>query len=170
MLHVLHPFTGLDYATAARLWLVFKLLALFALASGWRRLVVPRIDRGLFVLVVALGFSGAALWDLRSGNVDLFEQLLLSSAFAIYLRCRYRLFTAGVVAAAALKLLPVAFLLFLFAPGFREGTMVRGGGGDGARRDRPGARGRAPRELEWFLNAVRSIVRQGSSTRASSDF
>ncbi len=157
VLRAFQPITALDYATAARLWLVFKLLALFALASAWRRLFLPRIDRGLFVLVVVLGFSGAALWDLRSGNANLFEQLLLWSAFAAYLRRRYRLFTAGVVAAAAFKLLPAAFLLLLFAPRVPRRERWYAAAGAAALLGIVLVPAVAhPRELEWFLNAVRS--------------
>lgn len=109
-------FRLLDRLPAARVWLILKLAAAALLLVLWRRTVLRGVD-GLLVLgVLVLGMNGALLWDLRSGNVALFETLILWAGFAAFLDRRYVLFALLVAAASVWKLMPLVFLGLLFLP------------------------------------------------------
>jgi hypothetical protein len=109
-------FRLLDRGPAARIWLVLKLAAAVFLYLLWRRTVLRGVDGLLVAGVLVLGMNGALLWDLRSGNVALFEILLLWAGFAAFLSRRYVLFALLVAAASIWKLLPLVFLGLLFLP------------------------------------------------------
>ena len=109
-------FRLLDRLPAARAWLVLKLAAAALLLALWRRTVLRGVDGLLVLWVLVLGMNGALLWDLRSGNVALFEILILWAGFAAFLDRRYVLFAILVAAASVWKLLPLVFLGLLFLP------------------------------------------------------
>jgi hypothetical protein len=112
-LRLLRPLARLPYAFAYLVWLVLKLGALAWLVRVWRR------DFGLWrhpaaALFLLFAFNGALYTDLATGNVSLFEQLLLWAAFAAWLRGRVWSFAVLVALSAQLKLLGLAFLGLLF--------------------------------------------------------
>jgi hypothetical protein len=111
------PFLALAaLPNAAALWLGFKLALLAGLAILWRGVFVPRTPVLIVALVAVFGWNGAALWDLRAGNVATLETALLWAAFACFVRGRRAAFAVLVGAAACFKLLPAAFLLLLLVP------------------------------------------------------
>jgi alpha-1,2-mannosyltransferase len=101
---------------ALALWMGLKVLLLAGLVVLWKRVFVPRASWFLVALVAVFGSNGAALWDLRSGNVALVEAALIWSALAFWVRGRRGAFAALVVLAALFKLAPAAFLLLLLVP------------------------------------------------------
>jgi hypothetical protein len=122
--------TALPNATTA--WIVLKAALLAALVLLWRRWL-PRgehapgrvhvpADAGwlALTLVAVFGWNGAALCDLRAGNVTLLECALLWSAFECYRAGRRTAFALLVVIASCFKLWPACFLLLLLAPAGRE--------------------------------------------------
>jgi alpha-1,2-mannosyltransferase len=106
----------LPETAALALWMGLKILLLAGLVVLWKRVFVPRASWFLVALVTVFGSNGAALWDLRSGNVALVEAALIWSALAFWVRGRRGAFAALVVLAALFKLAPAAFLLLLLVP------------------------------------------------------
>jgi hypothetical protein len=129
------PFALLPEAVAVCAWLALELAAVVLLIRVWQRFVPIRLDvrdllpngsavegqRGVFDgrhgLLLLFGFNAALYTALASGNVALFEALALYVAFDALLRERPGQFAALVVAAAAVKVLPVVFLGFLLVWG-----------------------------------------------------
>jgi hypothetical protein len=110
--HLFRPFTLLAYPFAYLAWLALKLVALAALIWVWRRLVP--LDAGPGTLLFGLlAFAGAIHQDLLTGNVSLFEQLLVWTGVLALARGRDVVFAVLVAVAAQLKLAPIAFLAVL---------------------------------------------------------
>jgi hypothetical protein len=65
------------------------------------------------LILLPLGFAGAALVDFHAGNISMFEQLLIWLSFACLLRGRWRSFLALILVAGSFKILPLSFLLLL---------------------------------------------------------
>lgn len=105
----------LPTASAAVVWMVLKVVLLAGLVALWHRLA-PWAGLLAIALVAVFGWNGAALWDLRTGNVAIVETALLWVAFAAYAADRRTVFAALAVAAACFKLTPAAFLLLLLIP------------------------------------------------------
>lgn len=103
------PFTVMPEVPAAIVWLVLKLVATGALILVWRRFVAFTVDWRLGLLLL-LGFDAALYTDLASGNVAILEALALTLGFDALLRERPFTFAALVVAAGAIKLVPLVFL------------------------------------------------------------
>ncbi len=111
------PFLALAVLPApAVLWLALKLALIAGLVLLWRFAFLPRTGWLPLAAIALFGWNGAALWDLRAGNVATLETALLWSAFACFATERRTAFAALVVAAACFKLLPAAFLLLLLVP------------------------------------------------------
>ena len=103
------PFTVLPESAAIVAWLALELAATVALVGTWRRFApVPRDGR--LGLVLLFAFNGALYTALASGNVVVFEALALFVGFDALLRDRPGRFAALVVAAGALKLVPLVWL------------------------------------------------------------
>lgn len=102
--------------SAAAVWMGTKALLLAGLVIFWARRFVPHAGILAIALVAVFGWNGAALWDLRSGNVALLECALLWAAFACFVSGQRTAFAALTVIAACFKLLPAVFLLLLLVP------------------------------------------------------
>jgi len=113
---LLIPLTALPIETASQVWLGIKLLMYVALVLLWHRYFLPDIHPVLLAFVAVFGFNAASVWDLRSGNVAMLEQLLLWLGFVAYTRERRLAFALCVVAAALFKIFPAAFLALLLIP------------------------------------------------------
>ncbi len=114
-LHLFRPFAALPLRTAQEVWLWLKLSALALLAWTWLRGFVRLDGRVPPLLFLVLGFGSTLLVDLASGNVSVFEQLLLWAGLLALAGGRTWTFALCVALAAQLKLTPVAFLgLLLF--------------------------------------------------------
>lgn len=110
-------FSGLDYRTAYFLYLAAKLLALGLLFFLWTR-VFPAVRGDAWFFVFALlAFNTTVGVDLLSGNVSIFEQLLLWAGFAALLKRRILLFSLCVFLAAQFKVTPLFFLAVLLFDG-----------------------------------------------------
>jgi hypothetical protein len=122
--YLMRPLAAMDYLSAYRIWLLLKLGALAALLFLWSRTFLRGIDRRVATVVILLGFDAALLWDFRTGNISVFEQLLLWTAFAFFVRRKWTAFAAFVVMASLFKLTPSVFLLMLCLPQVRTGGTV----------------------------------------------
>ncbi len=118
------PITLLPFAALASLppaaalatWMTLKLVLLAGLALLWKRLLPRSVGWLPLALVTVFGSNGAALWDLRAGNVGIVEAALVWGALAAFVAGRRVAFAALLVAAACFKFAPLALLLLLFAP------------------------------------------------------
>ncbi len=119
------PFTWLPIKTAVMVWLGVKLGLLAALLTVWRNAFLREASPLLSLVVAFYGFHAALLWDLRTGNVTVLEQLLLWLAFARYVQDRRKSFAILVAVASTFKLLPIAFLGLLLVPSKRHGPSPR---------------------------------------------
>ncbi|HOY65330.1 MAG TPA: glycosyltransferase 87 family protein [Candidatus Ozemobacteraceae bacterium] len=89
-------------------FLLAKLGALYLLFRCWNRVAGP--GNGVSVAFALLAFHGALVLDLGSGNVAVFESLLLWLALEAWIDRRTGVFAAVTLMAAQIKLLPGAFL------------------------------------------------------------
>jgi hypothetical protein len=119
-LHLLRPFAHLDYGSAHRLWVLLKALALVLLFWTWMRWFLREIDGRLMAAVALLGFQAALVWDVKVGNITVFEQLFLWAGFAFLIHRRTTAFVICIVIASIAKLVFVVFLLLLFLPSVRS--------------------------------------------------
>jgi hypothetical protein len=121
------PFLGLTALPAGMAgvaWIAAKVAILIGLVALWSRWFAPRAGLLAVALVAVFGWNGAALHDLRTGNVALVECALLWSAFACWVAGRRALFATLVVAASVFKLMPAMHLLLLLVPCGRRGPEV----------------------------------------------
>ncbi|OIO27387.1 MAG: hypothetical protein AUJ18_10965 [Candidatus Hydrogenedentes bacterium CG1_02_42_14] len=90
-----------------------KLIALLLLILMWLKLF-PKLKKEVFFpFAVLFGFNAALILDLRSGNISLFETLLITSGLLAFNAGKYRLFSLLIVCAAMIKLSPIIFLCML---------------------------------------------------------
>ena len=122
------PLTLFPVLTAAEGWAVAKVALVFVLIQIWRRFL-PRVHPALLAAAAVFGFNAAVIWDLKTGNIAILEQVLLWAGFAAYAGGRRREFAAWIVAGSLFKLVPVLFLLLLLVPsrtGRRDGRLFLG--------------------------------------------
>jgi hypothetical protein len=110
------PFLGMNLFQASIVWLAIKILAFLALFHLWRRHLIPEVPPYILAPAAALAFNGAVIWDLKTGNVTILQDLLLWLGFAALVHGRRVLAAAGIVASALFKLTPAVFLVLLVLP------------------------------------------------------
>jgi len=115
MLYIYWPFTLLPVSVAIGVWYALKLLALAALFTIWHRDFERLQIRTPTILFFIVAYGAAIYGDLVSGNVSIFEQLLIWFGFSRFLRGRYVVFAACIVFAAQVKLTPIFFAVLLIA-------------------------------------------------------
>jgi hypothetical protein len=109
-------FTLLPTVVGYAAWYLLKLGALARLLTIWHRDYSPLPLHFTTVFFLMLAYDGAIYADLVSGNVSIFEELVLWYGFASLLRGRHFTFGLCVVLAAQVKLTPLFFAgLFLVA-------------------------------------------------------
>jgi hypothetical protein len=102
---------------AIAVWLVAELAAAVAMVATWRRLIGPFPVDARLALLLVLGFDAALYTAFASGNVAVFEALALAVAFEGLVRDRPVRFAVLVVAAAAVKVVPIVYLACLLVWG-----------------------------------------------------
>jgi len=123
------PLTMFPVLKAAEVWVVVKVALLFVLVQIWRSRFLPRVNPFLLEIAVVFGYNAATIWDLKTGNIAILEQVLLWAGFAAFLSGRRKDFAVWIVAASVFKLLPILFLLLLLVPsrtGSRDWKLVLG--------------------------------------------
>ncbi len=113
-LYVFRPFAMLDFNTAFYLYLSLKCLLLIGLIYWWKKEFLQKEDGALFYFFCLVCFNAAIYIDIGTGNVSIFEQLLMWMAFAFYLKRRWLLFSVFIVLASAFKMVPIVFLALLW--------------------------------------------------------
>jgi len=113
-LYLFYPFTLLELAASQIAWLAVRLVALVLLLIGWVRLFRDLVPLRLLLPFTLFAFSGAVIYDINAGNIGIIEACLLVWAIYWLDRDRPAAFVALVVVAAAMKMMPLIFLLVPF--------------------------------------------------------
>ena len=106
-------FQQTDYSTAFHVFLLVKCALLVGLVIFWRNAFLGPAGDSLFFLFCLLVFNSAVFADLIAGNINLFEQILLWTAFFFFLQQRFALFCVFVLLAASFKMTPIFFIVLL---------------------------------------------------------
>ncbi len=104
---------SLPIVVACKLWFGLKLLSVAALVYVWHRWFLPLKHNLPTIAYFAFAFNAALDIDLRSGNISVFEQLVLWTGLACLLTGRRWMFCVCIVVLTQFKLTPIAFLLLL---------------------------------------------------------
>lgn len=109
-LYAFLPFSVLPFEIAYLCWFSLKLLALALLLRLWHRHFEPLDSSVLVLAFLTFGFNAAILRDMTSGNIAIFEQLGLWTAFYLIVKGRPYSAAAIIALVAQFKLMPVVFL------------------------------------------------------------
>lgn len=117
LLYPLQVLRVFAYQSVSYGWLAMKLVAVLLLWQTWRKHFVSKENEALLLFVSTLGLNSALLKDIQGGNISVFEQLVLWSAFGTLLQGRVMLFALILAVLAQVKLMPIvfAFLPLVFA-------------------------------------------------------
>jgi hypothetical protein len=106
-------FSLMDLRAASYLLLALKSLSLIFLLYLWRKeFLHGKVDL-LFYPFCLVAFSAAFVRDILSGNVSMFEEVLIWIALWFYLKNRYGPFCLLIVLASCFKLTPILLLALL---------------------------------------------------------
>jgi len=121
------PFTLLPLHTAGTIWLGLKIILLCFLIFIWKTYFLNDSRSILFLFLLLFAFDSALYWDLKSGNMELFQQGFLWLAFLALIKKRPFLFSALIVAISLFKITTLFFLLIiLFIPCKRKWLLFGG--------------------------------------------
>jgi hypothetical protein len=110
------PLTYLPITVASALWLGFKCVLVIALLRIWWKVFLRSTSLPVIVVVTVLGFNLALLWDLRTGNAALVEEVLLWLAFAAFVHGKRLAAVCLIAVASVFKLYPILFLGIVLPP------------------------------------------------------
>jgi len=125
---VLHAFSLIsarfDFSAARGIFIVAKLIGIALLFVIWWRWILPRLPAGpasrrlavIASLFMIYAWSNPIERDMLCGNISVFEQVLVWSALALYLRGRFVCFAILLALAAFPKGVPLVFLGLLAVP------------------------------------------------------
>jgi len=116
-LYAFKPLANLSYEHAHTAWFLAKLAALGLLLLLWHKQFERLNASWTMVFFFMLAFNATLLRDLTAGNISIFEQLAIWTAFCLLIRGRP--YEAGALLAvlAQFKLMPVVFLGLLLVIG-----------------------------------------------------
>jgi len=108
------PLTAFSFLHARLIFLCVKLLSAAGLIALYLKYFVKKDYLIAFVLIAAFAFRGPFTSDILAGNIATFETLLLWAGFLFLVMGRGYLFAVFIALAGSFKLLPLAFLGFIF--------------------------------------------------------
>ncbi len=103
----------IDFESGHKIWLILKAITLCFLIYLWRKYFVGDISLLIIIPFVLLSFDSTVFWDIKSGNISIFEQLILWLAFWAFLKEKPVLFIALVLAGSIFKFFPGLFICLL---------------------------------------------------------
>jgi hypothetical protein len=106
-------FTYTNFQTAYNLFLILKACAIIALVILWQKKFIPQLAGVWFYIFCLFVFNGTMYLDLESGNINMFEELLLWIGFYFFINRRLLPFCLFILLASCFKITPIAFLLLL---------------------------------------------------------
>jgi alpha-1,2-mannosyltransferase len=104
------PLATINVAASKVIWISLKALAFALTARMWLRAINARMTVIPPIFFFTFAFGSALLVDFTSGNIAVFEQLVLWLAFTALLARRPWTFALLVAAVSQLKLTPIFFL------------------------------------------------------------
>jgi hypothetical protein len=105
---------GVDLPLLYPFWLWAKLIVLAALLVVWAHFLFDYRSLFLLLIFAVFAFEAPAFWDLKAGNIGIFEQAAIWIAFVFFLRGKYAPFVVLIALTALFKLWPIVFLGLLF--------------------------------------------------------
>ena len=127
-LELFRTFSCFEYSHAHRFWLLAKLLALGLLIWLWKRFFLEQVSYCLIIPVALLAFGATVFWDIKAGNISIFEHACIWLSFAALLRRKTALFVILILAASIFKIFPIALLsLLLLTQERRKGWLIGAG-------------------------------------------
>lgn len=109
-LYLFWPFYILPVATAVKLWILLKIVAFAWMIRVWNKHFSTVSLRNPFtVFFICLAFNGAVFYDIASGNIAGFQQLLLWLAFAALMEGKVLWFSIAIVLIGQIKIDTVFF-------------------------------------------------------------
>ena len=109
-LHLFRPLSWFDYNTSWELYVAAKCVALAALVVLWLRGFLRTRNDPVFLLFCLVAFNYTIYGDVANGNIIVFQDLMLWIGLYAYVKRRFNIFVACVVAASVFKMTPVYFL------------------------------------------------------------
>jgi hypothetical protein len=106
-------FNFMGEKTACLVFLFLKVGAIFFLLWFWSKYFLEEKLEAAFCFFCLFAYNSALFLDLRSGNINLFEQLLLWLSFYFFLKNRLPLCCGLVLLAASFKIMPIFFLVLI---------------------------------------------------------
>jgi hypothetical protein len=106
-------FTSAEYDTAYSIFLLLKTGMVIGLVLLWRVKFVAKQAGAGFYFFCLLAFNSAIFIDMRAGNINMFEQLMLWLGFYFFLERRLLPFCCFILLCAVFKLTPIVFLSVL---------------------------------------------------------
>jgi hypothetical protein len=111
------PFAIMNIESATAIFLFMKLAALIGLYYVWSKIFFDKKYFIVFLYFSLLAFGAAMCVDLYSGNISIFEQLIIWTAIYFFLQEKLWKFSLLIIIISTIKILPVVFLVFiLFSP------------------------------------------------------
>lgn len=114
------PFAYFQIETATVIYLSLKILALGLLFYVWSKIYFEKKYTVVFLFFMLLSFNAAVHKDLFTGNLSIFEQLIIWIAIYYFLQEKIWKFALLIVLVATIKLLPILFLSFVLFSNSRE--------------------------------------------------
>lgn len=109
------PFIVFNYSTSYYIYFMLKLAVFFMLIFIWRNKFLDRgISYSLLFIFSMLFFDQTGHLDFASGNISIFEQFILWSAFLFFLRDRTIPFLLLILILTLFKITPIFFVCLIF--------------------------------------------------------
>lgn len=108
------PFTLFTMKTASMIYLSIKIICLFLMIYVWSKIFDLRKYLPVFLIYSIFAFNGALHKDLYTGNITIFESLMLWLAVYFFIKDKLGLFSILVILLSTIKIMPIVFLGFLF--------------------------------------------------------
>lgn len=105
------PFTALNFQNAAMLFYIIKLIFFAGLFLIWFKYFDVDYKDPVFFLYAYFAFGSCIYIDLMTGNVSVFEQVLLWTGFAAFIKKKDWAFYGLITLVSFFKIVPLLFLL-----------------------------------------------------------
>jgi hypothetical protein len=108
------PFVLFKLEIAKQIYIALKCIALIALVKLWEKAFLSQKSEKLFYVFCLLTFNGALYIDFITGNISVFEQLLIWAGLYFFLKQRYNLFCSFIFVIGLFKITPLLFLTLVW--------------------------------------------------------
>ena len=113
-------FTAADYSNAYRIFLSLKIVILILLVILWRKTFLSEKSGYDLYLFIILSFNSTIFLDMRAGNINMLEEMMIWLAFYFYLNHKYFLFCVFILLSASFKMTPVVFIALILCTNYKN--------------------------------------------------